>query len=56
MNAKPKVENGYHRFFFDEYAEKDTNLVQATRNHPSIVIEVARKRTKTPPTTFCHGI
>ena len=34
----PKVENGYHRFF-DEYAEKDiVNLVQATRNHPSIVM------------------
>lgn len=36
--AKPKVENGYHRFF-DEYAEKDlVNLVHATRNHPSIVM------------------
>ena len=36
--AKPKVENGYHRFF-EEYAEKDiVNLVQATRNHPSIVM------------------
>ena len=36
--AKPKVENGYHRFF-DNYAEKDiVNLVQATRNHPSIVM------------------
>ncbi|SFQ61813.1 beta-galactosidase [Flavobacterium akiainvivens] len=36
--AKPKVENGYHRFF-DEYAEKDVvNLVRATRNHPSIVM------------------
>lgn len=35
---KPKVENGYNRFF-DEYAEKDiVNLVQATRNHPSIVM------------------
>jgi beta-galactosidase len=35
---KPKVENGYHRFF-DEYAEKDiVNLVLATRNHPSIVM------------------
>ena len=35
---KPKVENGYHRFF-DEYAEKDiVNLVHATRNHPSIVM------------------
>jgi beta-galactosidase len=34
----PKVENGYHRFF-EEYAEKDiVNLVQATRNHPSIVM------------------
>jgi beta-galactosidase len=36
--AKPKVENGYHRFF-NEYAEKDVvNLVRATRNHPSIVM------------------
>ncbi|WP_115461096.1 DUF4982 domain-containing protein [Winogradskyella aurantiaca] len=36
--AKPKVANGYHRFF-DEYAEKDVvNLVGATRNHPSIVM------------------
>tara|TARA_R110002049_G_scaffold307720_2_gene509187 strand:+ start:5044 stop:7470 length:2427 start_codon:yes stop_codon:yes gene_type:complete len=36
--AKPKVKNGYHRFF-DDYAEKDVvNLVQATRNHPSIVM------------------
>ncbi|ULC60367.1 DUF4982 domain-containing protein [Flaviramulus sp. BrNp1-15] len=36
--AKPKVKNGYNRFF-DEYAEKDVvNLVQATRNHPSIVM------------------
>jgi len=36
--AKPKVENGYNRFF-DEYAEKDiVNLVHATRNHPSIIM------------------
>ncbi|MFV5695248.1 DUF4982 domain-containing protein [Flavobacterium sp. LB3P122] len=36
--AKPKVENGYHRFF-DTDAEKDiVNLVRATRNHPSIVM------------------
>ncbi len=36
--AKPKVKNGYHRFF-DTDAEKDiVNLVQATRNHPSIVM------------------
>ena len=35
---KPKVENGYNRFF-DDYAEKDViNLVQATRNHPCIVM------------------
>ncbi|MFC0603090.1 DUF4982 domain-containing protein [Winogradskyella pulchriflava] len=35
---KPKVENGYNRFF-DAYAEKDiVNLVRATRNHPSIVM------------------
>ncbi|MFV9552265.1 DUF4982 domain-containing protein [Algibacter sp. PT7-4] len=36
--AKPKVENGYNRFF-EEYAERDiVNLVRATRNHPSIVM------------------
>lgn len=36
--AKPKVENGYNRFF-NEWAEKDvTNLVRATRNHASIVM------------------
>lgn len=36
--AKPKVENGYNRFF-EDYAEKDiVNLVRATRNHPSIVM------------------
>ncbi|MFP5437345.1 MAG: DUF4982 domain-containing protein [Bacteroidia bacterium] len=36
--GKPKVQNGYHRFF-EEYAEKDlVNLVRATRNHPSIVM------------------
>lgn len=36
--AKPKVENGYHRFF-EEYAEKDiVSLVRATRNHPCIVM------------------
>jgi beta-galactosidase len=36
--AKPKVENGYNRFF-EDYAEKDIiNLVHATRNHPSIVL------------------
>ncbi len=36
--AKPKVQNGYNRFFND-WAEKDIqNLVRATRNHPSIVM------------------
>ncbi|HKL34548.1 MAG TPA: DUF4982 domain-containing protein [Tangfeifania sp.] len=36
--AKPKVENGYNRWF-DEWAEKDVvNLVRATRNHPSIIM------------------
>ncbi|TXE09533.1 glycoside hydrolase family 2 protein [Gelidibacter salicanalis] len=36
--AKPKVDNGYHRYFESD-AEKDiVNLVQATRNHPSIVM------------------
>lgn len=36
--AKPKVENGYNRFF-EEWAERDVvNLVRATRNHPCIVM------------------
>lgn len=36
--AKPKVENGYNRFFETD-AEKDVvNLVRATRNHPCIVM------------------
>ena len=36
--AKPKVENGYNRFFNTD-AEKDVvNLIHATRNHPSIVM------------------
>ena len=36
--AKPKVENGYNRFFNTD-AEKDVvNLVRATRNHPCIVM------------------
>lgn len=36
--AKPKVKNGYNRFFETD-AEKDViNLVHATRNHPSIVM------------------
>lgn len=36
--AKPKVENGYNRFF-EEWAEKDVeNLVRAIRNHPSVVM------------------
>lgn len=36
--AKPKVANGYHRFFETD-AEKDiVNLVHATRNHPCIVM------------------
>ncbi len=36
--AKPKVKNGYNRFFNTD-AEKDVvNLIQATRNHPSIVM------------------
>lgn len=36
--AKPKVKNGYNRFF-EEWAEKDVvNLVRATRNHPCIIM------------------
>ncbi len=36
--VKPKVKNGYNRFF-NEWAEKDVvNLVRATRNHPRIVM------------------
>lgn len=36
--AKPKVNNGYNRWFND-WAEKDVvNLVRATRNHPCIVM------------------
>ncbi|MGM0620050.1 MAG: DUF4982 domain-containing protein [Bacteroidota bacterium] len=36
--ARPKVENGYNRWF-EDWAEKDVvNLVRATRNHPSIVM------------------
>lgn len=36
--AKPKVKNGYNRYFNTD-AEKDiVNLVHATRNHPSIVM------------------
>lgn len=36
--ARPKVKNGYARFFAMD-AEKDiVNLVRATRNHPSIVM------------------
>ena len=35
---RPKVKNGYN-LYFDEWAEKDVvNLVQATRNHPSIIM------------------
>ncbi len=35
---KPKVQNGYN-LYFDDWAEKDVvNLVQATRNHPCIVM------------------
>ncbi|WP_430809639.1 MULTISPECIES: DUF4982 domain-containing protein [unclassified Carboxylicivirga] len=35
---KPKVANGYNKYF-DEWAEKDVvNLVRATRNHPCVVM------------------
>jgi beta-galactosidase len=41
--AKPKVENGYHRFF-EDYAEKDiVNLVQATRNHLYCDVELWKR-------------
>ena len=36
--ARPKVKNGYNRFFNTD-AEKDVvNLIHATRNHPSIIM------------------
>ncbi len=36
--AKPKVKNGYNRFF-EKDAEKDVvNLIHATRNHPCIIM------------------
>ncbi len=35
---RPKVQNGYN-LYFDDWAEKDVvNLVQATKNHPCIVM------------------
>jgi beta-galactosidase len=36
--AKPKVENGYHRFFETDVEKDIVNLVHAARNHPSIVM------------------
>jgi len=36
--ATPKVENGYHRFFKNDVEKDIVNLVQATRNHPCIVM------------------
>ena len=36
--AKPKVDNGYHRFFETDAESDVVNLIQATRNHPCIVM------------------
>ncbi|PRY55152.1 beta-galactosidase [Arcticibacter pallidicorallinus] len=36
--AKPKVKNGYNRFFNTDSEKDIVNLVHATRNHPSIVM------------------
>jgi len=35
---RPKVENGYNRFFQQDAEQDIVNLVRATRNHPSIVM------------------
>jgi beta-galactosidase len=36
--AKPKVKNGYHRFFETDVEKDLVNLIHATRNHPCIVM------------------
>jgi len=36
--ATPKVENGYHRFFKNDVEKDIVNLVEATKNHPCIVM------------------
>lgn len=36
--ARPKVKNGYHRFFQIDAEKNVVNLIHATRNHPSIVM------------------
>lgn len=36
--ARPKVKNGYNRYFEKDMEKDVVNLVQATRNHPSIVM------------------
>ncbi len=36
--STPKVENGYHRFFEKDVEKDIVNLVQATKNHPCIVM------------------
>ncbi|MFY0625479.1 MAG: DUF4982 domain-containing protein [Reichenbachiella sp.] len=36
--AKPKVENGYNRFFESDAENDVVNLIHATRNHPCIVM------------------
>lgn len=36
--ATAKVENGYHRFFENDVEKDIVNLVQATKNHPSIIM------------------
>ncbi len=35
---RPKVKNGYNRFFETDLEQDIVNLVQATRNHPSIIM------------------
>ncbi|GAB3432103.1 DUF4982 domain-containing protein [Niabella aquatica] len=36
--ARPKVKNGYNRYFAGDMEKDVTNLVRATRNHPCIVM------------------
>ncbi len=36
--VRPKVKNGYHLYFEKDMEQDVVNLVQATRNHPSIIM------------------